>query len=178
MKRRPKRGIGPTATRYTESVRRAVYAGTFDPVHLGHVDIVVRAARCFDEVVVGVGHNPAKARFLAIEVRLACLREALGHLTNVRIAPFEGLVVRFAEAQSAVALVRGFRDASDLAFELPRAQANAKMSPGLETVFVATDPSLAHVSSSLMKEIASAGGDPSMWLPECAWRALKERLAT
>jgi len=157
-------------------MRRAVFAGTFDPLTLGHVDIVRRGLALFDEVIVAVGHNPAKKRLLDLDTRLAVARDAFASCAGVRVMPYEGLTVDFALAEGAAGILRGLRGEADLGFEMPNALANRAMAPGIETVFIATDPALAFVSSSLMKEIAGAGGDPSPWLPPASWRALREAL--
>ncbi len=157
-------------------MRTAVFAGTFDPLTLGHVDIVRRGRALFDRVVVAVGHNPAKKRLLDLDTRLAVARAAFGRDPGVEISAYEGLTVDLARQIGACAILRGLRDGTDLGFEMPIALANRAMAPAIETVFVATDPSLAFVSSSLMKEIAGAGGDPSRWLTEEGWSALRAAL--
>lgn len=157
-------------------MRLAVFAGTFDPVTLGHVDVVRRGLRLFDRVTVAVGHNPAKKRMLDLATRVSLVREALGDEPRVEVTSYEGLTVDFARAAGAVAILRGLRDGTDLGFEMPIALANRAMAPGVETVFVPTAPELAFVSSSLMKEIALSGGNPSRWLPPGAWIALQRAL--
>ncbi len=157
-------------------MRTAVFAGTFDPVTLGHVDVVRRGLLLFDEVVVAIGHNPGKQRVLALDVRTRLVQEATAGLGNVRVESFEGLTVAYAQRVGAVAILRGLRDANDLGFEGPIAHANCQMAPTVETVFLLTDPALAFVSSSLMREIVSAGGDASRWLPPGALVALKGAL--
>lgn len=157
-------------------MRTAVFAGTFDPLTLGHVDIVRRGRALFDRVVVAVGHNPAKKRLLDIDTRLAVARAAFAGEPGVEIAAYEGLTIDLARQVGACAILRGLRDGADLGFEMPIALANRAMAPRIETVFVATDPSLAFVSSSLMKEIAGAGGDPSRWLTGEGWLALRAAL--
>lgn len=153
--------------------RIAVFAGTFDPITLGHVDVVQRGLTLFDEVVVAIGHNPKKQRALTLEVRVATVEAACAGLRGVRVETYEGLTVDFAQRVGAVAILRGLRDAIDLGFEAPIAHANRAMAPAVETVFVLTDPSLAFVSSSLMREIVASGGDASRWLPPASLRALR-----
>lgn len=157
-------------------MRTAVFAGTFDPLTLGHVDIVRRGRALFDRVVVAVGHNPAKRRLLDLDTRMAVARAAFIADGGVDVAAYEGLTVDLARQVGATAILRGLRDGTDLGFEMPIALANRAMAPGIETVFVATDPTLAFVSSSLMKEIAGAGGDPSRWLTLEGWSALRAAL--
>ncbi len=154
------------------SARVAVFAGTFDPITLGHVDVVRRGLALFDEVVVAIGHNPKKQRTFSVGERMELVRSACGSLGAVRVEAYEGLTVDFARRIGAVAILRGLRDATDLGFEAPIAHANRAMAPGVESVFVLTDPALAFVSSSLMREIAAAGGDTSAWLPAAAQAAL------
>ncbi len=153
-------------------MRIALFAGSFDPVTLGHIDVIRRGLALFDRVVVGIGHNPRKARLLSLEARSALVREACAGLGSVQVASYEGLTVDFAKKLGATAILRGLRDGADLAFEAPLAQANRVMAPSIETVFVLTDPTLACVSSSLMREIVAAGGDASAWLPPGALAAL------
>lgn len=157
-------------------MRTAVFAGTFDPVTLGHVDVVRRGLSLFDEVVVAIGHNAGKQRVLALDVRIRLVVEATAGLGNVRVEAYEGLTVAYAHRIGAVAILRGLRDANDLGFEAPIAHANRQMAPTVETVFVLTDPALAFVSSSLMREIVAAGGDASRWLPPAALVALNGAL--
>jgi pantetheine-phosphate adenylyltransferase len=150
-----------------------VFAGSFDPPTLGHLDLVRRGLALVDEVVVGVGHNPGKKRALSLEIRLQLLRDALAGLPGARVEAFEGLTVAFAQRVGAIALLRGVRDANDLAYETPLARANHQMT-GVETVFLLADPRFAHVSSSLMKEIHGAGGDISPWVSPAAIQALDQ----
>ena len=159
-------------------MRIALFAGSFDPITLGHVDVIRRGLALFDQVVVGIGHNPKKSRVLGLELRLALARDACAGLRAVRVETYEGLTVDFATTLGAAAILRGLRDGTDLAFEAPLAQANRVMAPEIETVFVLTDPTLACVSSSLMREIVAAGGDASVWLPPGVLGALKAALPT
>jgi pantetheine-phosphate adenylyltransferase len=153
-------------------MRKALFAGSFDPFTLGHLDVVRRGLAIFDRVVVGIGHNPAKQRTLSLETRVRLIEEAVAGIAGVEVVSFEGLTVQFAERVGAVALLRGIRSAVDLEFETPLAHANRSMAPAVETVFVLTDPTLGFVSSSLMREIHGAGGDVSAWLPGGAIAAL------
>ena len=157
-------------------MKRAVYAGSFDPITLGHVDIVERGARLFDEVIVAIGHNAAKKRTLTLETLLRVLRESLAHLPNVRIDTFEGLTVDYCRRVDAHTILRGLRSVVDFDFEFPIAQANRDMAPEVDTVFLLTEPTKIFVSSSLIKEIAAFGGDAGRYLPAPAWAALRESL--
>ncbi len=153
-------------------MKTALFAGSFDPFTNGHLDVVRRGLRLFDRVVVAVGHNPAKRRTLSLDDRIRVIEEATQGLGAVGVVSYQGLTVEFARQVAAVAMLRGLRDANDLSFEAPIAQANEHMVPTVETVFVLTHPSLAFVSSSLMREIHEAGGDVSAWVPAAAVEAL------
>lgn len=157
-------------------MRRAVCPGSFDPVTKGHVDIFRRAAALFDEVVVATGANPSKSRLFDPEERMEMLREATADLPNVRVAGFTGLLTDFCTANDVHAIVKGLRAAGDFEYELPMAQMNAHLAD-VETVFIATDPKYAFVSSSLVKEVAGLGGDVAAFLPDFVLRRLAARLA-
>ncbi|MCL2701049.1 MAG: pantetheine-phosphate adenylyltransferase [Phycisphaerae bacterium] len=147
------------------SARRiAVFPGMFDPVTLGHVDVIRRGAALFDEIVVGVGRNPLKTALLTTAQRLTILRDVLADLPNVRVEEFDGLTVDFARRLGAAAILRGIRDSSDLRYELQIALTNRAVT-GVETVFIMTSPELAFTSSTLIKQIASMGGDVSKLVP-------------
>lgn len=154
---------------------RAVCPGSFDPVTLGHVDVVARAAALFDEVVVAVAVNPAKRGLFTVDERRELLAGAFADLGNVRIDAFEGLVVDYCREVGASALVKGLRSESDYAFELPMAQMNRHLT-GVDSVFLATDPAYGYVSSSLVKEVARGGGDVAAFLTPAVHRALLDRL--
>lgn len=155
---------------------RAVCPGSFDPVTLGHLDVVRRAAGLFDEVVVAVGVNVSKSRLFSAEERLAFLEEGTRELANVRVAGFTGLLTTFCADQDAQAVVKGLRGPGDYEYELPMAQMNAHLT-GLETVFLATDPRWSFVSSSLVKEVAGLGGDVSALVPGFVLDPLLARVA-
>ncbi|MGH3563144.1 MAG: pantetheine-phosphate adenylyltransferase [Mycobacterium sp.] len=153
----------------------AVCPGSFDPVTLGHVDILERAAAQFDEVVAAVLFNPAKKGMFSLEERIALLEESIAHLPNLRVESGEGLVVDFALARGLTAIVKGLRTGTDFEYELQMAQMNKHIA-GVDTFFVATTPRYSFVSSSLAKEVASMGGDVSDLLPEPVNRRLAEKL--
>jgi pantetheine-phosphate adenylyltransferase len=156
--------------------RRAVCPGSFDPVTNGHLDIVERAASLFDEVVVAVGINQSKRRLFSADERMAMLTRAVGHLPNVRVEGFSGLLTTFCTERDIHAIVKGLRAVSDFDYELQMAQMNASLS-GIETVFVPTSPEYSFLASSLVKEVARFGGDVSGLVPGFVWDRLTARLA-
>jgi pantetheine-phosphate adenylyltransferase len=156
-------------------MRRAVCPGSFDPVTNGHLDIVGRASRLFDEVIVGVLINQHKTGLFTIEERITILREVTASYGNVRVESFRGLLVDFCRAQDAIAVVRGLRAVSDFDYELQMAQMNIGLS-GVETLFMPTNPLYSFISSSLVKEVAKWGGDVSSHVPDVVAAAMAERL--
>lgn len=157
-------------------MRRAVCPGSFDPVTNGHLDIVQRAASLFDEVVVAVGVNASKRRLFSADERLAMLERAVGHLPNVKVDGFTGLLTDFCREHDIQAIVKGLRAVSDFDYELQMAQMNSSLAP-IETVFVPTSPEYSFLASSLVKEVATFGGDVSGLVPGFVHEALIERLA-
>jgi len=157
-------------------VRRAVCPGSFDPVTHGHLDIVGRAAQLFDEVVVAVGVNASKKRLFTPEERMAMLERACAPWDNVRVDAFAGLLTDFCVQHDVQAIVKGLRAVSDFDYELQMAQMNASLA-AVETVFVPTSPAWSFLASSLVKEVASFGGDVSGLVPDFVREALVERLA-
>ena len=157
-------------------LRRAVCPGSFDPVTNGHLDVVTRAAALFDEVVVAVGVNASKSRLFTPEERIEMLRTACRDLPNVSVDGFSGLLTDFCRERGAVAVVKGLRAASDFDYELQMAQMNATLAP-VETVFLPTSPAYSFVASSLVKEVATLGGDVTGLVPAFVHTRLTERLA-
>ncbi|OMC06439.1 pantetheine-phosphate adenylyltransferase [Mycolicibacter heraklionensis] len=155
----------------------AVCPGSFDPVTLGHVDILERAAAQFDEVVAAVLINPAKKGMFTLEERLEMIAEATAHLPNVRAESGRGLVVDFVRERGLTAIVKGLRTGTDFEYELQMAQMNKHIA-GVDTFFVATTPRYSFVSSSLAKEVASMGGDVSDLLPPPVNRRLAAKLSS
>lgn len=146
----------------------AVYLGTFDPITLGHVDIICRASQVFHRVVVGAFSQPqSKKPLFPIETRLAFLREACREFQHVEIQSFSGLAVNFARQVGATVLVRGLRTEADFVYEMQMAGINRALEAGIETVFFPTQHELSFISSSLVKEVASLGGDVSGFVPAC-----------
>ena len=157
-------------------MRRAVCPGSFDPVTHGHLDIIGRAARLFDEVVVAVGVNQSKSRLFSPDERIDMLRRACGEWDNVRIEGFTGLLTDFCTAEGVDAIVKGLRAVSDFDYELQMAQMNASLTD-VETVFMPTSPEWSFLASSLVKEVARFGGDVSGLVPEFVHDALTARFA-
>jgi len=145
--------------------RLAIYPGTFDPVHFGHVDIAVRAATLFDVVVVGVYDQPAKSLTFSVEERVALASEALQGVDNVRVTAYSGLTVAFAREMGAHAIVRGLRAISDFELEYQMALTNRRLAPDIEFVCLMAREDHAFLSSSIVKEIALLGGDVSAMVP-------------
>ena len=157
-------------------MRRAVCPGSFDPVTNGHIDIITRAAALFDEVVVAVGVNKAKRRLFSAEERIEMLTEACRGFGNVRIDSFGGLLTDFCKQHDVHAIVKGLRAVSDFDYELQMAQMNSSLAD-IETVFVPTSPEWSFLASSLVKEVATFGGDVSGLVPGFVLERLTARLA-
>lgn len=141
-----------------------VCPGSFDPVTLGHVDVIGRAAELFDEVIVAVGANVTKQPLFTVDERIAMLTDACADLREVQVRPFRGLLVDFCREVEAQAIIKGLRFAADFDYELPMAQMNRTLT-GVDTVFVATAPQWSFVSSSLIREVAALGGSVAEFLP-------------
>ena len=156
-------------------MRRLVYPGSFDPVTNGHLDIVGRAARIADELIVAVLRNPSKTALFSVDERLEMLREVTKEHDNVRVAKFKGLIVDFCKANDVSAIVKGLRAVSDFDYELQMAQMNYNQA-GVETLFMTTNPLYAFLSSSLVKEFAKYGGDVASLVPEPVLDRLTVRL--
>ena len=157
-------------------MRRVVCPGSFDPVTNGHLDIISRAAQLYDEVVVAVAQNPSKTTLFTTAERVELIREATKRYDNVRVDRFEGLTVDFCRNNDISAIVKGLRAVSDFDYEMQMAQMNYSQA-GVETLFMTTNPLYAFLSSSLVKEFASYGGDVATLVPEAVLLRLTERLA-
>jgi pantetheine-phosphate adenylyltransferase len=155
----------------------AVYPGTFDPITKGHSDLVERAARHFDRVVVAVSTASGKTPTFPADVRVALAREVLGGLDNVEVCEFDTLLVDFMRAQRASVILRGLRAVSDFEYEFQLASMNRRLAPEIETLFMTPDERYAYVSSSLVREIAVLGGDVSPFVHEKVVAALRERFS-
>jgi pantetheine-phosphate adenylyltransferase len=157
-------------------MRRAVCPGSFDPVTLGHLDVIGRAAGLFDEVVVAVLINKKKQGMFSVEERIAMLNEVTADLPNVRADSFHGLLVDYCREHDIKAIVKGLRAVTDFDYELQMAQMNQRLS-GVDTLFMSTSPEFSFVSSSLVKEVATYGGDVAHLLPPSVHRQLMDRIA-
>lgn len=143
---------------------RALIPGSFDPVTFGHLDVIERTVRLFDEVLVAVVENPQKSTLFGLDERTEMLSDVTGHLHNLKVDAFEGLLVDFALARGVTAIVKGLRAVSDFEYELQMAQLNYRLS-GIETLFMPTTPEYSFLSSSLVREVAQFGGDVSSMVP-------------
>ena len=158
-------------------IRRAIYPGSFDPVTNGHLDVVDRARKLFDEVIVAVAHNDQKQPLFTLDERLNLLRSTIGHFDKVEIAPLDGLLVDFAVARQATAVIRGLRAVSDFEFEFQMALMNRKLEATVETIFLMPKEEYTYLSSRIVKEIARLGGDVAAFVPLPVAVALKAKLA-
>ena len=154
----------------------AIFPGSFDPIHNGHVDLVERGLAVVDEVVVAVLHNEGKRVTFSLAERLEMLEELFVGEERVRVASFEGLVADFANQQNARVLLRGLRTGADFEYEYPMTVMNRRLVAGLETVFLPTRPDLADLSSSLIKEVIKLGGEPGDVLPQSVRTRLEHSL--
>ncbi len=159
--------------------RVAVYTGSFDPVTLGHLDVIGRASRIFDAIVVGVGINPDKHPLFSLEERVDLVKAAVAGLGNVRVERFSGLSVAFVRDQGAHVLLRGVRSLTDIEAEFTMTLANRKLDPAVETVFLMADAAYSHISSSLLKQITPLADDDALsrFVPRPVVAALRRKLA-
>jgi pantetheine-phosphate adenylyltransferase len=155
--------------------RLAVYAGSFDPVTLGHLDLIERASALFSDVIVAVGVHPTRHPLFSVEERLSMLEEVTKPMTNVSVESFDMLLIDFCRQRQARVIVRGLRAATDFEYELQIAHANADLSPEVDTIFLPTRTKHGFVSASLVREIASHGGDVSRYAPPVVCDALKQK---
>src|SRR6266404_7121612 len=158
-------------------MRRAIYPGSFDPVTNGHCDVVERARKLFDEVIVAVAQNDEKQPLFSLEERLELLKQTVGKIDNVRIAQFDGLLVDFARTEKANAVIRGLRAVSDFEFEFQMALMNRKLEGTVETIFLMPKEEYTYLSSRIIKEIAQLGGDVSSFVPGIVAKALGKKVS-
>ena len=156
---------------------RAIFPGTFDPIHYGHIDIAERAARLFDEVILAVYDRPLKTLFFSPEERIALVREALGHNSKITVTGYSGLTVDFCRKKDAQVIVRGLRVFSDFEFEFRMALANHRLAADIEIVALITAEEHTFLSSTTVREIASLDGDVSSMVPPHVETALRQKLS-
>jgi len=157
--------------------RLAIYAGSFDPPTLGHLDLIERASALFSDVIVGIGKHPLRSPLFSIEERLDLVSRVSAHLPNVVVEAFDGLLIQYCKAKHARVIVRGLRAATDFEYELQIAHANADLEPDVDTVFLPTRTKNGFISASLVREIASHGGDVSRYAPTVVCEALVKKFA-
>ena len=157
---------------------RAIYPGSFDPVTYGHIDIITRSSRIVDELIVGVLCNKAKMPLFSVEERVKMLNEVTKDLKNIRIVPFDGLLVEFAAKMEADLIIRGLRAITDFEYELQMSQTNHKLEPNVETMFLTTSIEYSYLSSTTVKEIAAFGGDLTQFVPEAVAVELRKKMST
>jgi pantetheine-phosphate adenylyltransferase len=158
-------------------VRTAIYPGSFDPFTNGHLDIAQRAAKLFDTVIVAIAANEEKKPLFTLKERLQFVQEAIGHLPNVRVDSFNGLLVNYVEQCGGSAVIRGLRAISDFEFEFQLALMNRKLNERVETIFMMPKETYTFLSSRIIKEIARLGGDVKAFVPAHVEAALKKKLA-
>lgn len=154
----------------------AIYPGTFDPITNGHIDLVSRASKLFDKVIVAIAINPSKTPTFNLNERIDLAQQTLAEMTNVEVCGFEGLLVDVAKQKNADVIIRGLRAVSDFEHEFQLASMNRKMEPDVETLFLTPAEQFAYISSSLVREIASLGGDVSDFVAPCVAVELKSKL--
>jgi len=155
--------------------RISVYAGSFDPVTLGHLDLIERASALFSDVIVALGVHPTRNPLFSVDERLQMVEAVTAHLPNVRVDSFDGLLIEYCRRTGARVIVRGLRAATDFEYELQIAHANADLCPEVDTIFLPTRTKHGFVSASLVREIASHGGDVSRYAPKVVCDALVEK---
>ena len=157
-------------------IRVAVYPGTFDPVTNGHIDLVNRSLRIFDKVIVAVAENPRKAPFFSLEERVALFRKVMGNRKNIVIEGFDGLLVDYVKNKRAVGIIRGLRAVSDFEYELQMALMNRRLDNTIETVYLMPSEEYSFITSTIVKEAASYGGDVSSLVPGVVVTKLKKKV--
>lgn len=158
-------------------MKTAVYPGTFNPITNGHIDLVERASRLFDNVIVAIGVNKQKTTSLSTDKRVALARKVLAHVDNVEVVAFETLLIEFVRQRGASVILRGLRTVADFEYEFQLVGMNRALDPGIETIFMAPDEHLSYISSTLVREIASYGGDISRFVHPLVAEAMREHLA-
>jgi len=158
-------------------MKTAVYAGTFDPMTYGHLDVAARALQVFESLTIAVAEDPRKTLMFSTEERMALARSSVADLPHVDVVPFSGLLVDWAREKGVHTLIRGLRAFSDFEYEFQMALTNRKLAPDIETLFLMPNQNFSYVSSSMVREIASLGGDVDQFVPAPVAEALKKKLA-
>jgi pantetheine-phosphate adenylyltransferase len=163
-------------------IRTGFYSGSFDPVTLGHTDVIRRAAGLLDNLVIGIGVNPGKLPMFSIEDRIAMLEDEMRGIakdtkTGISVVTFSGLAVEAARVNGASVIVRGLRDGTDFDYEMQMAGMNGEMAPDIQTVYVAASPAVRHIAANLVRAIAAMGGDPSPFVSKGVLKRLKVKSA-
>jgi len=166
----------PKPLLHFKAMRTAIYPGSFDPLTNGHLDVIQRATKLFDRVIVAVAKSESKHPLFTLEERVQMVARAVGHLSTVEADSFDGLLVEYVEGRSAQAVVRGLRAVSDFEFEFQLALMNRKLNEGIETIFMMPKDTYTFLSSRIVKEIAQMGGDVSAFVPAHVRAALTEKL--
>ncbi len=158
------------------TITRAVYPGTFDPITNGHEDLIQRASRLFDEVIVGVAHSQAKRPFFSLDERVSLAREVLAPYSNVTVLGFTGLLSEFVKEQAATVILRGLRAVSDFEYEFQLAGMNRRLAPGVETLFLTPSDKYLFLSATIVREIAVLGGDIAAFVHPLTVQRMREKI--
>ncbi|MCL2888857.1 MAG: pantetheine-phosphate adenylyltransferase [Eggerthellaceae bacterium] len=158
-------------------MQRALIPGTFDPITAGHLDIITRASQLVDEIVVGVAKSSSKGPLFSLEERVVLAQESVKHLPNVKVMPFDCLLVEFAEKIEAKILIKGLRAITDFEYEFQMTALNYQLNQAIETIFIMAPPQYMYLSSSIVREIASLKGDVNGFVPNCVKAALEAKFS-